>query len=182
MELEQLKYPIGKYSKPESITSSILNSWIDDIESFPDQLHNLVEDLTEEQLNWRYRPGGWTIKQVVHHCADSHINSIIRFKLALTEDSPIIRPYFEDLWAETADATSDNIYYSLKILDGLHKKWVVLLRSLSEEQMERVYFHPEHNKHFTIRETVGTYSWHSRHHLAHIQQAIDHNGEYGNVI
>ena len=109
IELESLKYPIGAFMKPDVIDETIIDAWIDDIENFPKALATLTRDLTIEQRNWRYRPDGWTIKQVVHHCADSHMNSVIRFKLSLTENSPEIRPYWEDKWAELADSLDDNL-------------------------------------------------------------------------
>lgn len=182
MELEQLKYPIGNYKKPELINRALIDEWINDIESFPVRLKKVISKLNTDQLNWRYRPGGWTIKQVIHHCGDSHMNSFIRFKLALTEDNPTIKPYFEDRWANTPDAQSDDISFSLDLLTGLHAKWSILLKSFDKNDLEKTYFHPEHNKEFTIKETISIYSWHCNHHLAHIEQAITHKGEYDNVI
>lgn len=173
-----LRYPVGKFHTPEQITNSDLEGWISDIETFPARLKELTQDLKKEALGWRYRPGGWSIKQVVHHCADSHMNSQIRFKLALTEDTPTIRPYYEDRWAELPDSQADDLTSSLLILTGLHAKWGLLLRSLSTEQFERRFFHPEHQKEFTLWQATGSYAWHCRHHLAHVQQALDGKGMY----
>ncbi len=173
MTNDQLKYPIGKFSKWKTLGDAVLEKWIKDIETFPEQLDELTRDLTVEQLQLRYRPDGWTIKQVVHHCADSHMNSLIRFKLALTEDTPEIRPYFEDRWAELADGQDDDISDSVALLKALHRKWVVLLRNLTEADLNREFIHPEHGKRFTLRENISIYAWHGEHHLGHIKQALN---------
>lgn len=165
---EKLKFPIGKYTKPDIISIEILEDWILDLEQFPDRLRNAVKDLSSEQWNTPYRPGGWTVGQVIHHCADSHLNSFIRFKLVLTEDKPIIKPYFEDRWAELPDAMDLPVESSLKIIEGVHQRWTHLIKNLSEEDLNKVFIHPEHNKEFKLNETVGLYAWHSNHHLAHI--------------
>ena len=138
----------------------------------------LQGDLSTEALQWTYRPKGWTIKQVVHHCSDSHMNSIIRFKLALTEDSPTIRPYYEDRWANLIDGNDDNLEDTLVLLKGLHAKLGKLLRHISDVDMSREFIHPEHGKRFRLDETIGIYAWHCMHHLAHIKQAIAHKGQF----
>jgi hypothetical protein len=176
--LNKLRFPIGEFQKPETITSDMITNWISDIERFPTEIEKLTNQLSREQLHWTYRPEGWTIKQVVHHCADSHMNSIIRFKLALTEESPTIRPYYEDRWANLIDGNEDNLDDSLQLLKGLHSKLGKLLKHISEEELSREFVHPEHGKRFRIDETIGVYAWHSNHHLAHVKQAIDHKGEY----
>ena len=168
MKIEELKYPIGKYVKPEILTPEILIQYIRDIELFPSRLRTEVEHLTPEQLDTHYRPDGWTIRQVVHHCADSHMNSFTRFKLALTEDTPTIKPYFEDRWAELADSKSMPIEPSLKILEGLHERWAVMLKSMTNEDLERRFVHPERGKELRLDATLGLYAWHCHHHLAHI--------------
>ncbi len=178
MEIEKLKYPIGKFINPKIISEQTIKKWIDEIERFPHSIENLTKNLNAEQLNWRYRPDGWTIKQVVHHCADSHMNSIIRFKLALTEDSPEIRPYYEDRWAELPDSLEEYLSDSLVLLNGLHKKWVTLLRSLSKNDLNKEFIHPEHGTRFTLKENIGIYAWHSNHHLAHIKQALKYQGAF----
>ncbi len=176
--IEQLKYPVGKFTKPTPITSSHLQHWTDTIGAFPEAVATLTRSLSQQELNWTYRPGGWTIKQVVHHCADSHMNSMMRFKLALTEESPSIRPYHEDRWAELPDSLDDDISNALNLLKGLHGKWVKLISALSDADLQKTYVHPEHGKSFTLAETIGTYDWHCRHHLAHIQLALDHQGRF----
>lgn len=177
-ELEKLSFPIGNFKKPERIDQEQINTWINDIKEFPLKLKTLTTSLSSEQKNWKYRPEGWALKQVVHHCADSHINSFIRFKLALTEDSPTIKPYFEDRWAELEDSLYDDLEPSILLLEGLHEKWVNLLTRLSSEALKRVFIHPEHGKKFTLAETIGTYSWHGKHHLAHIELALKARGDF----
>lgn len=167
-ELGNLKYPIGKFSVPETITPELIVLGIKEIALFPATLEQAVENLSEPQLNTPYRPGGWTIRQVVHHCADSHMNSLIRFKLALTEDRPVIKPYFEDLWAELTDTREMEIAPALQLLHGLHNKWVYLLDSLTAAQLQRIFINPEYNKEYTLQHAVFLYAWHCKHHLAHI--------------
>ncbi len=178
MTLEQLKYPIGIFNKPELITKDILEQWVADISTFPKRILNEVINLTNEQLDTQYRPNGWTIRQVVHHCADSHMNSLIRLKLALTEDQPIIKPYFEERWAELMDTKSMPIAPSLKIIEGVHARWIILLNNLTDEQSARIFIHPEHGKIFRIDENIGVYAWHCNHHLAHITETKKRNNWY----
>ena len=178
MDLEKLKFPIGEFVPNRSPDDDLLQQWITDIEKFPVLLEELTKDISRAALNWRYRPGGWLVKQVIHHCADSHMNSLMRFKLALTEDTPAIRPYFEDRWAHLPDSLSDEIAESIMLLKGLHKKWARLLRSLTEEQLQRKYLHPEQGRKFNLAETIGLYAWHGNHHLAHIANGIGSQGKY----
>ena len=178
MNIEELKFPIGTYKVPHEITSETISNWINSIEKFPKAVLDATANLSVEQLNWVYRPNGWTIKQVVHHCADSHLNSMARFKLALTEDNPTIRPYEEQLWAELPDSLTNDITDSILLLNGLHAKWVYLLYNLSKKQLKRTYIHPGHDKQFTIEYTIGSYAWHCNHHLAHIHQAIKFENKF----
>jgi hypothetical protein len=177
-ELSKLKFPIGEFEKPELITGAIVSGWITVIERFPLELKRITEILTSNELNWKYRPDGWSIKQVVHHCADSHMNSLIRFKLALTEDEPKIRPYFEDRWAELSDYSEEDLTDSLNLISGVHNNWVKLLKSLSTEQLSRGFVHPEHNERVELNENIGIYAWHCNHHLEHIKMALQVKGEY----
>lgn len=170
MNLEQLKYPAGKFVKPESITKEIIDSAISEIENFPSFVKTEIQNLDEKDLQLRYRPEGWTITQVVHHCADSHINSYMRFKLALTENVPTIKPYEESLWAELPD-NNLSPFVSLKLLDALHEKWVYIIKSLSEEDLNKEFIHPDQSEKISLKENISIYSWHCRHHLAHIRQA-----------
>ncbi|NNF01792.1 MAG: putative metal-dependent hydrolase [Bacteroidia bacterium] len=177
-KLYKLKYPVGEFQKPDHIDTATLKKWQAEIIIFPVSLANSIKDLTEDQLSWRYRPDGWTIRQVVHHCADSHMNSFSRFKLCLTENSPEIKPYDEAEWAKLSDTVDCPVEDSLLLLTGLHKRWGVLMGALSESDMKREFVHPEHGKRFSLDETIGNYAWHCRHHLAHINQAIEGGGKY----
>ncbi|MFD2825845.1 YfiT family bacillithiol transferase [Leeuwenhoekiella polynyae] len=173
MDLQELKYPIGIFEKPETITASQIENWIHTIQDFPRSITQLTKNLSKDSLAKTYRLDGWNIKQLVHHCADSHMHAFIRFKLALTENTPQIKPYFEDKWAELPDTASTPIEASLKLIEGLHLRWAILLKVLEPEDLERTYIHPEHGKQFTLAETIGMYDWHCRHHLAHIKNALN---------
>lgn len=175
MDIEKLRFPIGKFDKPATISKELLDNWISDIATFPKRLSNEVLSLTDEQLDTAYRPEGWTIRQVIHHCADSHMNSLTRLKLSLTEDQPTIKPYFEERWAELVDAKNMPIHASLKMLEGIHERWTVLLNNLTDKQLERKFIHPEHGKTFSVDENIGIYAWHCNHHLAHITETKKRN-------
>ena len=170
MNLDELKYPVGKFIKPEFVNKEIIDSAISEIENFPSLVKTEIQNLNEKDLQLRYRPEGWTITQVVHHCADSHINGYMRFKLALTENVPTIKPYEESLWAELPD-NNLSPFVSLKLLDALHEKWVYILKSLSEEDLNKEFIHPDQSEKISLKENILIYSWHCRHHLAHIRQA-----------
>lgn len=168
IDIEKLKYPIGKFQNPDCIDDKLLEKWIKIIEEFPQKVKIETENLTDEDFNKKYRPGGWTIRQIVNHCADSHMNSLIRFKLAITEDLPTIKSYSEDLWAELADSKNFPIESSIKILEGLHDRWVVLLKSMSENDLEKAFIHPETQEKVPLKSNIGIYAWHCEHHLTHI--------------
>lgn len=170
IELEKLKYPVGRFSFPENISESDLKNFIADIEEFPSRLRKLVENMSEEQLNTAYRKDGWKVKQVVHHAADSHMNAYIRFKLALTEDMPTIKAYYEDKWAELGDYNDTPVEVSLTLLEALHTRWINLIKSMTRGDFEKTFFHPEYGKEFSLDEITALYSWHCRHHYAHIQE------------
>lgn len=176
--LEKLKFPIGKCPKIDDVSKNDVETWIATIEEFPSKIKNLTSSLSVEVLNFTYRPKGWSIKQVVHHCADSHMNSFIRFKLALTEDVPTIKPYEQALWAELSDGNSNDILPSLQIIEGVHARWVLLLKSLSSTELKRQLIHPVNIRISSLDETIGLYSWHCNHHLAHIEQALLHKGQF----
>lgn len=178
LDIEKLKFPIGKCPKIDAVSKNDLETWIATIENLPSKIKTLTSTLSDEELNWIYRPKGWSIKQVVHHCADSHMNSFIRFKLALTEDVPTIKPYEEQLWAELADGNSNDISASIQIIEGVHTRWVLLLKSLSSTELKRQFFHPANLKISSLEETIGVYAWHCNHHLAHIEQALLHKGQF----
>ncbi len=177
-DLDHLKYPIGKFIKPNLISEALILEWIETIETLPKILSELTKDLSIEQLNWHYRPEGWTIKQVVHHLADSHMNSLIRFKWTLTEDTPTIKAYHEDRWATLKDNNDNNISHTLALLKGLHAKLGTLLRSLTKDDLKRVFIHPEYGRRISLEETIGIYAWHSKHHVAHIKQALKYTGRF----
>ena len=174
-ESEELKYPIGKYDFNLEINESTIDQWINEIASLPLKLREAVNCLTENQLNSVYRPGGWTVKQVVHHIGDSHLNSIIRFKWALTEDKPVIKPYDEKKWAETKDYELYDINDSLDFITTLHKKFVILLRSLTPDDLEREFIHPETKREIKLKRNIGLYAWHGLHHTAHITRLRERN-------
>ena len=171
---EQLKFPVGKFQCPELITSAIKEQWIATIANFPEEVIAAVSDLSEQDLNQRYRPEGWTIRQVVLHCIDSHMNSIIRFKLALTEDNPMIRPYREDQWALLNDTLTYPIEEAFQLLKSLHLRWVYLLEQMTDADFQRSFRHPENHEEIQLIENLGIYAWHCEHHLQHILNAIQH--------
>jgi uncharacterized damage-inducible protein DinB len=163
------RYPIGKFDKNINVTKEMRREFINTIEALPSLLRKEVENLSREQLDTQYRDGGWTIRQVVHHLPDSHINSYVRFKLALTEDNPKIKTYEEHLWAELQDSFKTPVEVSLNLLESLHKRWAILLNSLTDEQFEKTFQHPEWGN-ITLSKTLALYAWHSKHHLAHITE------------
>jgi hypothetical protein len=169
---EQLRYPIGRFKMPDDLSEAKLKECIHDIEIFPDRIKSITSNLTDLQLDTPYRPGGWTIRQLVHHCADSHMNSLVRFKLALTEKNPVIKPYFEDRWATLADSKNMSLEASLLMLEGIHLRWTYLLKTLTKDQLGSTFFHTAQWKKYRLDEAICLYAWHCRHHLAHIEQAI----------
>lgn len=174
-ELDTLRFPIGKFVKPESISSDQIKDCISRIESFPSRLKKEVLHLTEDQLDTPYRPEGWTIRQVVHHCADSHMNAIVRFKLTLSENGTTIKPYAENLFAEMADYNLP-IDSALQILDGVHLRLGVLLSAMKTEDFVRYYVHPEYGTNYRLDQAAMLYAWHCDHHLAHITKLMERKG------
>jgi len=170
--MHDLKYPIGAHIKPSTISDQRLLQCINDIAEFPKQITGLLHGTGQANLAHTYRPGGWTVKQIVHHCADSHMQAYTRCKLALTEDRPIIKPYDENRWTALSDVDNCDLDDSIIILRGLHSRWSNLLSNLSPEDLERCFVHPEMQREFSIRELTEFYSWHSRHHAAHVAQAL----------
>ena len=166
--LEKSQYPIGKFIAPEFYSAEYLTAKIEEIASFPERLKKEVLHLTEEQLETPYRQDGWTIRQVIHHCADSHMNCFVRIKWALTEENPTIKFYYENLWAQLHDNLTMPIQPTLSFLEGLHFRLAYLMKNLSEVDLEKSFIHPENSTEFKIKEIIGTYAWHGNHHLAHI--------------
>ncbi len=171
---EDLSFPIGKYDKDLQITPEQRKQFIREIAELPEDLRKAVKNLTDEQLDSPYRPAGWTARQVVHHVGDSHMNSLIRFKLALSEDNPTIRPYAEDLWAETAEYKMP-VDVSLNLIDSIHRRWAALLESMSDADFTRTLNHAETGL-WTLEDLLGMYVWHGKHHTAHINNLKKRNG------
>jgi hypothetical protein len=165
--IETLRFPVGRFQPSRDIDPSGCSRWIDEIEKAPRAMRDAVAGLNDPQLDTPYRPEGWTVRQVVHHLADSHINSIIRMKFALTEDEPTIKPYDEVAWAQLPDSCAAPVDVSLRLLDALHERWVYLLRSLPAAAFDRAFIHPE-NGCIPLSVAVAFYAWHGRHHVAHI--------------
>jgi hypothetical protein len=171
--LEKLKYPIGKPDIPKNISSENITVWIKTIEEFPLKLEALVAQLSNKQLDTVYRKNGWTIRQVIHHCSDSHLNSYIRFKWALTEEKPIIKAYYEERWAELFDSKLAPIHLSIEMLKGLHAKWVYLLKNLNNIDLKKEFIHPSGNEAVSLEKNIGIYAWHCNHHFAHIYNLME---------
>ena len=164
---EDLRYPIGKFHLEEPVGPNQLAEWIGQIAAAPTHMRTAVAGLSDAQLDTPYRPGGWTVRQVVHHVPDSHLNCYVRFRLALTEDEPTIKPYDEGRWAALPDARTAPVDLSLALLENLHRRWVLLLESLTPAEWDRRFNHPELGVR-SLRQTVPMYAWHGRHHVAHI--------------
>src|SRR5580698_6322007 len=173
--MDDLSYPIGKFHFSGSLTEDLRRRAIDDIAETPVRLRSAVAALSEDQLNTPYRPGGWTVRQVTHHVPDSHMNAYIRFKLALTEDEPTIKPYEQQLWADLADTKETPIEISLTMLDSLHDRWVRLLRSLNARDWQRTFRHPELGL-MSLERNLALYAWHGKHHVAHVTALREREG------
>jgi hypothetical protein len=171
-----LSYPIGKFTMPETVSREERHESIEEIAAAPARFRMAVQGLDDRQLDTPYRPGGWTVRQVIHHFADSHINAYVRFRLALTEDEPTIKPYDEKQWAELSDARTAPLEDSLELIESLHRRWVTLLRSLSEADFARAFRHPELAGRVRLDTYLTMYGWHCRHHAAHIAGLRDRMG------
>ncbi len=169
---QDLRYPIGKETDDgfynNEYTEQTKDVLLNDIKVLPAMLEHAVQNLDKSQLDTPYRPGGWTVHQLIHHIADSHINAVVRFKLALTEDNPTIKPYDEGAWAQLSDSKNLPINISLTLLHALHARWYQLMYDMIPEQWKRTIYHPERKKTLTTWEMLKSYSWHSRHHTAHV--------------
>ncbi|MEM1041399.1 MAG: YfiT family bacillithiol transferase [Bacteroidota bacterium] len=173
--MNDLRYPIGTYDPPASIPDADLDRWIGQIASLPAAMRAAVDGLSETDLDTPYRPGGWTIRQVVHHTADSHLNALARVKLTLTEETPTIRPYDEGAWAELGDYSLP-VEVSLAFLDALHARWTALLHSLGPQDFGRAFYHPAAEQTMRLDYATGMYAWHGRHHTAHVTRWREREG------
>ncbi|HEY0030127.1 MAG TPA: putative metal-dependent hydrolase [Bacteroidia bacterium] len=167
--MENLKYPIGKFEYGKSYTASDNQAHILIIEKYPQELKELVSQLTPSQFENTYRPDGWTARQIIHHLADSHLNAYIRLKLSLTEDSPTIKPYNQDFWANLPDAKRAPVEVSLNLLDAVHQRWTYLLKTLPDSDFQRTYIHPEYQREFKLDEMLALYAWHGKQHYEHLK-------------
>ena len=165
--MPDLRYPIGKFVRPDVVDATERVRLIADIDSAPAALRRATVGLSEEQIDTPYRPGGWTVRQVVHHVPDSHMNAYVRFKLALTENEPAIKTYEEQLWADLPDTRATPLDVSLTLLETLHKRWAILLRAMQDADFARTFNHPDWGA-IPLDRTLALYSWHGRHHVAHI--------------
>jgi hypothetical protein len=172
--MSDLRYPIGKFSWPKSVTGEQLESAIREIAALPPRFREAVRGLNEQQLDTPYREDGWTVRQVAHHIPDSHMNSYVRFKLALTEEQPVIKPYDEAAWARLKDSRGA-IEPSLQLLEALHERWVALMRSMTPEEWKREFVHPERGP-MALDVTAALYAWHCAHHLAHVTRLRESRG------
>lgn len=166
--IDQLRYPVGKFSPKDSYSREERETFIRTIENLPVELDALLKNFSPEQWETPYREGGWTARQVVHHIADSHMNGYIRLKWTLTEETPVIKAYDEKLWAETAEVSADPAV-SLDLIRSLHAKWVLLFRNIPEQELQKSFVHPETRKHYSIERLLALYGWHSTHHLGHLK-------------
>jgi uncharacterized damage-inducible protein DinB len=173
--MSDLRYPIGKFTYDGPLTDAQKQEALNNIAQTPAKLRSAVKGLSEAQLDTPYRPGGWTVRQVIHHMPDSHMNSYVRVKLALTEQEPTIKPYAEDLWAELADTKTTPIEVSLTLLDSLHDRWVRLLRSMTAEDWKKSFRHPALGL-MSLERNLALYSWHGQHHVAHITSLREREG------
>ncbi len=174
MDMEKIIYPIGRGNLIDEITPANIEKWIKNIEDVPSLLCKSIDGLSDAQLDTPYREGGWTIRQIVHHLADSNINSYVRFKLAVTEDEPTIKPWEQSDWAALEDAVKLPADVSVQLLENLHIRWVTFLRSLSVDDMKRTFLHPEGGV-VSVEENIWNYSWHSLHHIAQISSTRERN-------
>ena len=173
---ELLRYPVGRYTAGDEATAAERAAWTGEVAALPAALRAAVAGLDAAQMATPYRPGGWTLRQLVHHVADSHMNAYVRFKLALTESEPTIKPYEEARWAELADVGAVDPAVSLALLDALHARWVALLERLTPDEWPRAFRHPEQRRPVRLDQALGTYAWHGRHHTAHVTRLREREG------
>ena len=167
--MEHLRYPVGRWEKPSGFDKNRIAEQVKIISDFPAKLKEKTNSFSTRDLEKTYRPGGWTATQVINHCADSHMNAFVRFKLALTEEKPTIKPYAEAKWAELADAKTFPVAVSIQLIESLHARWAALLNSMDDAQWNAGFIHPEHGGELKLYETVSLYAWHCEHHYSHLE-------------
>lgn len=168
-DFQRLQYPVGKFEAPDSVSTEQLEQWIVEVGELPYQVRKAVAGMRQKDLDSTYRPDGWTGRQVINHLADSHINAFVRFKWALTENVPMIKPYDEVAWAELKDSNQMSVEVSIRLLDALHQRWVYLLRHLKKKHWQKAFDHPDYEKPATLDYALGMYAWHGRHHVGHLK-------------
>jgi len=173
--MQSLQYPIGKYVE-QPYSDAQRKEWLLDIQSMPDQLEHAIANFDAVQFDMPYREGGWTVKQLIHHVADSHMNAYTRFKLGLTENKPTIKTYDEKEWAKLSDTTNLPVNISVTLLHALHIRWVEILMNMTESDFKREVYHPEHKTHLSLWYLLGMYAWHGKHHTAHVTSLVDREG------
>ncbi len=176
MTTDTIRYPIGKFTRPEKFRKGETKRFIREIERFPKRMKDTVKTLSPEQLDTAYRESGWTLRQVIHHCADSHMNAFSRMRKAITEDNPTIMAYDQDQWANLQDSRSADIKFSLNILWNLHKRWGMWMRTFDKPEFLRTYHHPEQGRDVPVYEVIALYAWHCNHHLAHVTGHKERSG------
>jgi uncharacterized damage-inducible protein DinB len=177
MTIIDTRFPIGKVVREDPLTASRRQELIEQVAELPGQLRAVLEGIDDAGWEARYREGGWTVRQVVHHLADSHLNGYVRFRLALTEEVPTIKPYDQARWAELPDVSTTDPEVSLTLLEALHRRWVDLLRALEPEAFSREVYHPEQGRRMSLDEMLALYAWHGRHHTAHVVNALSRGGK-----
>jgi uncharacterized damage-inducible protein DinB len=179
-EDEKLRYPIGKQSeqteRDQPFDQQLKSELINDIRMLPQSLEFAIHNLDEAQLQTPYRPGGWTVHQLIHHIADSHVNAYVRFKLGMTEENPVVKPYDQEAWADLSDTKNLPVNISITLLHALHKRWCELLDNTTESEWQRTVYHPERKVEITLWDLLKSYAWHSRHHTAHILKLRERMG------
>ncbi|HEX5003097.1 MAG TPA: putative metal-dependent hydrolase [Bacteroidia bacterium] len=164
----KLRFPVGRFEPPKEFNPEMIPIWIGTIRNFPETLEQTIQSYSPKMLDTPYRKDGWTVRQVVHHLGDSHLNSLVRFKLALTEEEPVIKAYLEDKWVRLPDGNCFPVHSAISFLGVLHARWVCLLEGMSENDFKRSFMHPEHGRLVSLYEALALYAWHCNHHLAHI--------------
>lgn len=172
-EIDKNTFPIGKFQYDENEAKKLTEKYISEIKELPKLLKKVYKKINKENKNYTYRDGAWTIEQIIHHLADSHMSAFFRFKLTLTEGNPTIKPYSQNLFAETADVFASDIKSSIRIIKGVHERWTVLLKNMTENDFKNYYIHPEYKRDFSLQHALALYAWHGKHHVEQIKVALN---------